>query len=265
MGKYFTVFKTSFKQETKTIVNSLIAVASFAVIIFIFFELWSYIYGGEGGGSLINGYDLNMMIWYMIMAEILMYAQNSVTITRTFGNDIKSGKVAYGLNKPYNYFTYQVSNQTGVFVYKLLFLIPTGIILGLILLGPIKNFSALYILPILAGLLLATFLTCLIFGVIGLLCFWIEEATPFTWIVAKFVMIFGLFFPPEFFPAWLQPFINYSPIFSMISGPSELLANFSWELFGKLMISQISYIVVFYLLGLLIFKIGAKKVNVNGG
>ena len=142
MGKYFTVFKTSFKQETKTIVNSLIAVASFAVIIFIFFELWSYIYGGEGGGSLINGYDLNMMIWYMIMAEILMYAQNSVTITRTFGNDIKSGKVAYGLNKPYNYFTYQVSNQTGVFVYKLLFLIPTGIILGLILLG---LFGTLYL------------------------------------------------------------------------------------------------------------------------
>lgn len=264
MKKYFTVFKTSFKQETKTIVNSLIAVASFAVIIFIFYELWSFIYG-KGGGELIKGYDLNMMIWYLIMAEILMYAQNSVTVTRTFGDDIKSGKVAYGLNKPYNYFTYQVANQTGVFVYKLLFLIPTGVILGLLLLGPSQSFSAAYIVPIIASLLLATLLTCLIFGTIGLLCFWIEEATPFTWIIAKFVMIFGLFFPPEFFPVWLQPFINYSPIFAMISGPSKLLANFSWQLFGELMLSQLSYIVFFYLLGLLLFKLGSKKVNVNGG
>lgn len=265
MKKYFTVFKTSFKQETKTLVNSLIAVASFAVIIFIFYELWSFIYGGEGGGSLINGYNLQMMIWYMIMAEVLMYSMSSTSVTRAFGNDIKSGKVAYGLNKPYNYFSYQIANQCGVFVYKLLFLIPTAVVLGLILLGPIQNFSALYILPILLSLLLATFLTCIMYGTIGLLCFWIEESTPFTWIIAKFVMIFGLFFPPEFFPAWLQPIINYSPIFALISGPSKLLANFSWKLFGELMLSQITYIAVFYLIGMLIYNLGTKKVNVHGG
>ena len=62
--------------------------------------------GGNGGGTIINGYTLEMMIWYMIMAEIFMYAVNSRGVTRAFGSDIKSGKIAYQLNKPYNYYFY---------------------------------------------------------------------------------------------------------------------------------------------------------------
>lgn len=265
MNKYFLIFKTSFKQESKTFGDSLTSVVSFAVIIYIFKQLWSFIYGGDGGGTLINGYTLEMMIWYMVMAEVLMYALNGRSVTRAFSNDIKSGKIAYQLNKPYNYYVYQVANQSAGFMWKLCFLVPTGIVMGLLLLGPIQNFSALYILPLLISLMLACLLLCIVYGAVGILSFWVEESTPFTWIVQKFVMLFGLFFPPEFFPNWLQPAINYSPIYAMMSGPCKLLANFSWELFLQVSISQIIYIFVFLLLGQLLYKSGTKKVNVNGG
>ncbi len=265
MNKYFTVFKTSFKQESKTFANSLVAVFSFVVIIYIFKILWSYIYGGNGGGSLINGYTLEMMIWYLIMAEIITYSVNGRAVTRSFGADIKSGKIAYQLNKPYNYFGYQLSSHSSAFMWKLCFLAPTGIIIGLILLGPIPNFNFAYVFPIIISLLLAVFMACLIYGIIGLLCFWIEEASPFAWIIQKFMFIFGMFFPPEFFPSWIQPIITYSPIYAMISGPSKLLANFSWEMFLQVSISQIVYVAIFIGLGLLVFKLGTKKVNVNGG
>ena len=96
MNKYFSIFKTSFNQESKTLGNSITSVTSFAVIIYIFKMLWDYIYT-SGGGELINGYTLDMMIWYMLMAEILMYAQNVRGVTKAFGDDIKSGKIsAYG-------------------------------------------------------------------------------------------------------------------------------------------------------------------------
>ena len=265
MRKYFSVLKTSFKQESKTIANSISAVFSFFVIIYIFRELWGYIYGGNGGGSLINGYSFKMMLWYMIMAEALMYSMNCRGVTQAFSNDIKSGKVAYQLNKPYNYFTYQVFSQCGEFLWKLIFLVPAGILMGLLLVGPIENFSIAYVIPILLSLLLATLLTCLVYGVVGLLAFWIEEATPFTWIVQKFVMIFGLFFPPEFFPKWLQTTIEYSPVYSMMSGPCKLIADFSWDLFSKVALSQACYLVLFTTIGLIIYKSGTKKVNVNGG
>ena len=98
-----------------------------------------------------------------------------------------------------------------------------------------------------------------------MLTFWIEEATPFTWVVQKFQMLLGLFFPPEFFPAWLQPFIEYSPVYAMMSGPCKLLSGFSWDLFMKVSVSQIIYIILFVGVGLLIYKSGTKKVNVHGG
>ena len=158
-------------------------------------------------------------------------------------------KIAYQLNKPYNYYSYQVCSQIGSFLWKLIFLVPTGIIMGLALLGPIADFSIAYILPLGISLLLAVFLTSIIYGTVGLLSFWIEEATPFTWIIQKFQMLFGLFFPPEFFPVWLQPAINYSPIYAMMSGPCKLLAHFSWDLFARVTISQVVYVILFVIIG----------------
>ena len=245
MNKYFSILKTSFRQESKTIGNSLTSVISFFVIIYIFKELWTFIYGGSGAGTLIHGYTVEMMIWYMIMAEVLMYSVNARGVTRAFSNDIKSGKIAYQLNKPYNYYS--------------------AIVMGLVLLGPIANFSMIYILPIAVSLLLAVLLTCIIYGTVGLLAFWIEEATPFTWIVQKFQMLFGLFFPPEFFPVWLQPVITYSPVYAMMSGPCKLLASFSWDLFFNVTISQVAYIAVFVIIGLVMYNFGTRKVNVHGG
>ena len=265
MSKYFSVFKTSLKQESKTVGNSLMQVFGFVIIIYIFNELWSYVYGGKGYGSVINGYTFDQMLWYLIIAEALTFALKGKTVTKTISSDIKSGKLAYQLNKPYNYYTYQVFSLCGNFIWNLVFLLPVAVILGLIFVGGIQGFSILFILPILLTIVLAMLLTGLAYGMIGLLAFWIEESSPFAWILQKFIMIFGLFFPPEFFPVWLQPIITYSPIYAMMSGPAKLIANFSWESFGIVLLSQVVYIVLFMSLGLLVFKRGARKVNINGG
>lgn len=264
MKKYSNIFKTSFKQESKTSADAFTAVVSFVVIIYILKMLWDFIYS-SGSSELIKGYSLNMMIWYMIMAEILMYCVSGRRVTRSFGNDIKSGKIAYQLNKPYNYYIYQISYQSATFVWKLMFLLPTGMVMGLILLGPIPNFNLLYVVPILVSLLLAIFLTGIIYGVIGLLSFFIEEATPFTWIVQKLQMLLGLFFPPEFFPSWVQSIINYSPVYAMMSGPCKLIANFSWKVFLQTTVSQVFYIAVFIIIGFVLYKSGTRKVNIHGG
>ena len=264
MNKYLSIYRTSFKQESKTLANSISSVVSFVIMIYIFCQLWGYIYT-SGGGTVIKGYTLNMMIWYLIAAEVLMYAVRARAVTRAFSNDIKSGRIAYQLNKPYNYYFYQVFSEMGKIMWKLVFLLPTAIIIGIVLLGPMEGFSFLYVIPIVVSLLLAALLTSIIYGAIGLLCFWIEDATPFTWIFQKFQMILGLFFPPEFFPNWVQPIITYGPIYAIMSGPCKLLSNFSWELFLNVSISQAIWIAVFIGLGLIMFKSGTKKVNVHGG
>jgi len=52
MRKYLNIFKTSLRQESKTITNALTSAVSFIVIIYIFKQLWQFIYGGQGGGTL---------------------------------------------------------------------------------------------------------------------------------------------------------------------------------------------------------------------
>ena len=143
---------------------------------------------------MVNGYNLNMMIWYMIMAEVLMYSVNARKTTRSFSSDIKSGKIAYHLNKPYNFYFYMIANSMGEFIWKLLLLVPTALLTGLVLLGGIDNFQFVYIIPIMFSLVFAVFLTGVIYGGVGLLAFWIEDSTPFAWIIQKFQMLFGLFF-----------------------------------------------------------------------
>jgi len=75
----------------------------------------------------------------------------------------------------------------------------------------------------------------------------------------------GMFFPVDFFPTWLQPVIKYSPIYSLMSGPASLVAQFSWENFGRVIMAQSVWLVVILCLGLLVFKIGKRRVASNGG
>ena len=103
------------------------------------------------------------------------------------------------------------------------------------------------------------------YGAVGLIAFWVQDSTPFYWIVSKLFMLLGMFFPVEFFPTWLQPIIKFSPIYSIMSGPASLVANFSWKLFGEILLSQAIWIAIIIAIGLLVFKLGKRKVTSNGG
>ena len=264
MFKYLSVFRTSFRQESKAKWNMVITAINFLVIAYVLYMLWNYIYT-NGQGELIEGYTLEMMIWYLIMSEVLAYSFNARRVTISFSSQIKSGAIAYQLNKPYNYYFYQISTNFATFAMRAIFILPAGIIMGLICVGGIANFSAAYVFPILLSYILGFMTNLTMYAIIGLLAFWVEESTPFTWIIQKFVIVLGTFFPPEFFPSWLQPFITYSPIYAMMSGPAKLLANFSWQDFLQVSVTQVAYIAIFIGIAMILYKFGTRKVNVNGG
>jgi ABC-2 type transport system permease protein len=265
MGKYLSVFCTSFKQEKDTILDKMTRCIGYFVIIFIFVQLWGYIYGESGPNQVINGYTLPQMLWYLLITEFIYYIARSKQITVVISNEIKSGSIAYKLNKPYNYYLYCLSQFFAKSIFGILFMLPVTLIIGVLLVGTPSTFCMEQILPCLLVSLLVGFLTWAIYGVVGLIAFWTQDSTPYYWVVSKFFMIFGLFFPISFFPIWLQPIITYSPIFALMSGPASLVANFSWELFGQVLLSQVVWISISLVLGLWMFNKGKKKVTSNGG
>lgn len=263
MKKYFHIFKTGFKENAQTYVNMILGVISFCTIIYIFVQLWAYIY--TNGQPILHGYTLQNMLWYLIAAEVIAYSARGRYLIRGMGNDVKSGKIVYQLSKPYNYYLYSIVTNFSETVFKLLFLLPVGFLLGYLLIGAIPAFSIAYLLPIMLSIVLSGLVVASSYGVIGLLVFWIEDAEPFSWIYDKMLMLFGIFFPPEFFPSFLQGFVSYSPIYAVYSGPSKLMAQFSWQLFASTMMVQVFYIVFFITFGLVLYSKAARKVNLHGG
>lgn len=264
-NKYLSVFKTSFKQEKDTTLNIVFRAVSFLIMIYIFFQLWNYIYGQNGTSQIIKGYSLEQMIWYLIITELLYYTCRYGLIVKEISDEIKNGNIAYKLNKPYNYYLYQITSFMAKSCFSLIFLLLIAVIMEFGFVGIVPSFTWAQIFPCLLSVLLSTFLSWTIYSIIGLISFWIQDSTPFTWIFSKFVMLLGLFFPVEFFPNWLQPFIKYSPIYSIMSGPASLVANFSWKLFAQVAISQTVWAFVFILVGIGIYNLGKRRVTANGG
>jgi ABC-2 type transport system permease protein len=214
-------------------------------------------------GGMIAGYTLPQMIWYCIIAELISFSGSN--IFQDLNAEIKGGNIAYTLNKPYYYIGYQLANASGIMLFKLFVNTILGILLGILVIGPLAGFQLqslpLVALAVLNGLLLNfLILTCL-----GLTAFWLEENTAFFWIYQKIVFMLGLLLPIEFLPNGLQKVARVMPFAYITYGPAKLTVDFNWVRFREIIGMQLFFIIVFGVGALAIFRKGVKQLNVNGG
>jgi ABC-2 type transport system permease protein len=233
------------------------------MILFVFMNLWSYMY--TDSTNRISGYTVQQMIWYVILTEIIWFGGRNKTLMSQMSNDIKSGTIAYGINKPYHYIFYVIAKHLGEITIKAFLYLGAGIVIGLSFVGRIPNFR-MYQLPIIAisfffGIMISSFISM---G-ISIFSFWIEDSTPFHWIYDKMILVIGTLFPVEIFPAWAQPIIKCSPIYVVNYGPAKLTIDFSYAMAGRVLLIQGIYFIVTLLLLFTFFQRGVKKLNVNGG
>jgi ABC-2 type transport system permease protein len=139
------------------------------------------------------------------------------------------------------------------------------LVVGFTFLHSFPDLSMLSILAIFITFVFALVISILLLSAIGLLSFFIEDSKPLYWIYSKFILVLGTIFPIEFFPVWARGILKYSPIYAVSYGPARLFVNFSWNNFILVIISQLCYIIISYLICLLLYKKGVKKLNVNGG
>lgn len=245
------------------IFDILIGFISYCIIIFIFLNLWKYIYSDQS--KLINGYNMNQMIWYVILTEILWMSLGGRKLCAKICDDVRSGNIAYNINKPYNYVEYILSNHLGLVTIRFILLTLLGIVLGIIFLGSIPNLSILQISGVIISCIFATVINILLITFLGLISFFIEDANPFYWLYSKAILVVGTLFPIEFFPNIIQPIIKMSPIYVVSYGPAKLFVAFKLSNFLEIIIAQIIYLIISFAICHLIYNKGVKKLNVNGG
>ena len=137
--KYTYIFKFEVMSALQYIKDILFNMVGYIIHIFIFFNLWNYIY--DDPSQLINGYNKTQMIWYIIITEIIWTATGGRKLCRKICNNIKSGSIAYNLNKPYSYIGYVISSHMGEAMIKTFITSIFGILLGIIFCKGIPSIS----------------------------------------------------------------------------------------------------------------------------
>lgn len=263
MKKYYMIFKSEFMSNIQYIVNVISGFIGYFLILYIFLNLWTYMYSDPN--ELINGYDMYQMIWYVIVTEILWSVLSGRKLCRKIIEDVKGGNIAYNINKPYSYIGYALSQHLGGAFLRLILFIILGLFTGLLFMGRFPSINAIEILVVLVSMILATIISTLIIIFIGLFSFIIEDSNPIYWVYSKLILVIGTIFPIEYFPVYLQGIMKYSPIYVVSYGPAKLFVDFSLNSMCEILIIQIVYLFISYLLCKLLYKKGVRNLNVNGG
>lgn len=262
MKKYLNIFKATLINELQYVSDIVLGFLSFLIKIFIFLQLWNYLY--DDPSSLIAGLSKDQMIWYVIITEMIWYGTRNKTLVSQITDDIKSGGIAYTLNKPYSYVIYIITKHFGEISIKFILYLILAIVTGFIFIGPI-DFNIISLPFIIIVFLLSFIINAVIRIIISMLSFYIEDSTPFHWLYDKVIIVLGIIFPIEVFPKALQPILKFTPIYVVTYGPAKLVIDFNINSFITILIVQIIYLIVTILLLTLIYRKGVRKLNVNGG
>ena len=263
MKKYFKILEYEIKSAFSYISNVFYEYIGFLIHIFIFLNLWKYIYSDSS--SLIQGYSFTQMIWYVIITEILWSSLGGRRLVKDISKSIKSGDVVYNLTRPINYILYNLFSHLGLVLTRLILYFALGLITGYIFLGKFVQINIISLILLFITMILATIISLLTMILIGEISFFIEDANPIYWIYSKVILIFGTIFPMELFGKLIQKLLKYSPVYVLAYGPAKLFVHFNYIDFIKLFGFQILYIGIIYFIAIIIYKKGVRKLNVNGG
>ena len=263
MRKYIHIYKSELISSLQYILNIFFRLINFILLIFIFMNLWNYIYSNPN--ELINGYSKTQMIWYVIITEIIWGATDGRRFCRKIVDDVKSGNIAYIINKPYSYIGYAISSHLGETTIKTIISLIVGFSLGFIFLKTFPLITITNILIITLSGILAVLINSLLTTFIGLISFIIEDSNPIFWLYSKMILVLGVLFPIEYFPGILGQIMKYSPIYVTCYGPAKLFVDFSYSAAIEIIIFQLFYLVIALLMCYMLYRKGVKKLNVTGG
>jgi len=187
-------------------------------------------------------------------------------IAREIMHDVQSGTVEILFSKPVSYLAYKMWWQIGSGVYSFFVAVVLGSIALVSIVGVPSTMAIVSFLPTLLIVLIGgTFLTLLIYTIVGLLSFWIEDISPVFWIVDKAVMILGgSYLPVALFPDFMYTLALYSPF-----GASQFITHTvyeSWQSNWYVLVGiQYAWILVLTVVMLIMFMYAKQKVSVNGG
>ena len=182
----FTVIRIFMKNQIQDRTNLILDVFNMIARCFIVFLLYAYIFELNGGS--INGVDYKTTMWSMFIYFCIMIF-NVRRLDNIIMTDVRSGNVEMFMNKPTNYLTISFMNVIGKGIFSFLFISLFGTIIMAVAVGVPNLNLPIFIPTFCIVLILGQILGLLVYGIIGLMAFFIQDIRPIHWIVDKIVIL----------------------------------------------------------------------------
>ncbi|NLM40019.1 MAG: hypothetical protein GX205_08170 [Firmicutes bacterium] len=260
LKKYLQVAEISLTNRVVYLADHFASSIFLLLILFIFSQLWRTVLGA---GGTLAGLDSTGMLWYMVFTEVIVIS--TPAYHRLVSDEVKSGDIAYKLNRPYSYTLYYLAAHCGEFAIRFVTNLAIGAVFAYLTMGPLQVAWA-QLGWVIISFSLAMVLTFLMNFSLALLAFWFEDNRPFFWIQSKLVFIFGgMFVPVEAYPAGLRIVSYLLPMRYGVSAPARLMVDFDYAFLWQVLLGQFIWATILSLITAAMFQKGVRRVHVNGG
>ncbi|HHY82792.1 MAG TPA: hypothetical protein GX505_08965 [Clostridiales bacterium] len=266
MQKYLYSFKlyllTSFQYRFDTVLGLVMSNIS----IFITIVFWLLVYRSNGTG-VVNGYKIADMVTFFVVSSLF---RTFILIGSGFeiSGMIKNGELSKVIIKPYsiNMFLFwkYLSNAFYEFSKQFLFMLLVIPFFARYLTWDLTVHSAILLVICLA---IGTVISHLIWMLLGMMAFWLEQAQAVMWSFAVILnFLSGMFIPLDFFPRWSVKALEMMPFAAFSYIPAKLYMNQLPFIKGaNLLLVYLIWVFVLMILNMIVWRAGIKKYSAIGG
>lgn len=260
--KYGTAVRIAARNSASTWRNVIATKIATAMTLLALFAIYMHIFSLRGG---MNGMTVQAVLWSIAMYS-LYWSIGMRNVFRDIADDVKSGSVEVMINKPADYILLTIAQRFGRSLYIIAGTVfVLACILGVFVGLPPVTFSLMWFAQSLLLFSIGMIMSAVIFSLIGITAFWLDDPQPVMWIVDKSIMVLGgSIVPVALFPSWLRAVAEWSPMGVMLGFNQSFYPDFA-DRFSSLLASQLLWLLVLSVLTCVVWEKAKKKLSVYGG
>lgn len=212
--------------------------------------------------SSVWGISVWIYVWYVFANQLYLTNWKDQDVI----SDIKSWNIIVFLNKPVNFFLFQLSQW---FFRNLIKIFISWTVGWIVLFLFVKTFPWFWFINMFASILsLLLWLLCisLLSIYIWLYAFKFEDSGFMKFMISKSLFIFWwAFFPIDIYPHWLQVVVKYLPFQYFFYAPSKFFVTWDLNFFLSFFPIQVFWLIVLIVLNYLFYRKLVSWLEVNWG
>jgi ABC-2 type transport system permease protein len=263
LSMYLEMIRIRFLMMLAYRVNYYSGILVYSINIGAYYFLWQAIYGGAGSMGGMSGAQMTSYVAVSWMARAF-YFNN---IDREMALEIKDGKVAVEMIRPYNYLVVKLMQALGEGIFRFLFFSIPGMVI-VTLLFPISFPAHLVTWGwYLVSLILSFVINTQINLVTGILTFFLLNNDGIMRAKRVLVDLFsGLILPISFYPGWARTVLEYLPFQAISYLPSMIFTNaINGSQIGQALAIQAGWVLLLIIPIRLMWIKAKKTLVVQGG